>query len=108
MDGVQVDEKKEYTCSELVEASKVNGWKGRLDAVGLWALAADVKTGMLKGEDVVGFQQGRLFGEVERRRRGTEQILPLWRGGPISAAGHSWVVKRVFDVDVYRQDWKSD
>lgn len=84
LEGVEVNEKKEYTCSEIVAASARNGIKGRVDAVGVWALAADVKTGLLKGEDVVGFQQGTLFERIEKRRQGTEQILPLWRGGPIS------------------------
>lgn len=83
LEGIEVEEKKEYSCSELFDRAGKNGVKGRLDAVGLWALAADVKTGMLRGEDVVAFQKGTLFGSVEKRRKGTEQILPLWRGGPI-------------------------
>jgi hypothetical protein len=58
--------------------------KGRLDAVGLWALAADTETGRLKGGDVVGFQRGTLLQEIEKRRKGREQVLPLWRGGPLS------------------------
>ena len=78
-----MDEKMEYTCSEIVGAAKINGLKGQADAVGLWALASDVKTGRLRGEDVVSFQRGTLFGEVEKRRKGMEQVLPLWRGGPI-------------------------
>ena len=84
LEGIEVNEKKEYTCSEFVTASKPNGISGRVEAVGLWALAADVKTGMLRGEDVVSFQKGTLFEKIEKRRKGTEQILPLWRGGPIS------------------------
>lgn len=108
LDGIPIDEKKDYTCSELVSASAQNGIKGRIDAIGLWALAADVKTGILKGEDVAAFQRGTLFDEIEKRRKGTEQILPLWRGGPISAVGHSWVVKRIFGVDVYQADYKGD
>lgn len=83
LDGVEVDEKRKYTCSQIVSAGAQNGLKGRIDALGLWALAADVKTGLLSGEDVVGFQRGTLFEKVEKRRKGQEQILPLWRGGPI-------------------------
>lgn len=102
LDGIAIDEKKEYSCSEIMTAAKPNGWQGRLDAMGLWALAADVKTGLLKGEDAVSFQQGTLLEKVEQRRKGTHQILPLRRGGPISAVGHSWVVLRIFGVEVYQ------
>ncbi|KAK3715604.1 hypothetical protein LTR37_007092 [Vermiconidia calcicola] len=110
LDNVVIeDEKDYYTCAELVsEAGKRDGWAGRIDAVGLWALAADVKTGRVSGEDVVGFQRGELFERVEARRRSREQVLPFWRGGPISVTGHSWFVKKLFDVDVYRTDVKSD
>lgn len=107
--GVPVDEKKEYTRSEIVSlARRDKGLFGAADAVGLWSLAADVKTGLLKGEDVVGFQEGKLFERVERRRKDRSQVLPLWRGGPISVAGHSWVVGKMFGVEVYRSDSKED
>ena len=73
------------------------------EALGLWSLAADVKTSRISGADVVAFQRGDLFeGLVARRRRSREQVLPLWRGGPVSVVGHSWVVGRVFGVEVYR------
>ena len=101
LEGITVDEKRQYTCAEIFTAAKPNGIAGQADAVGLWALAADVKTGKLSGEDVVGFQKGVLFSGVEKRRKGMEDVLPFYRGGPISATGHSWVVKRVFGVDVY-------
>ncbi|SMY28995.1 unnamed protein product [Zymoseptoria tritici ST99CH_1A5] len=103
--GVEVDEKKEYTRAEIMEVvRREKGFMAGLDALGVWALAADVKTGRVKGGDVLAFQEGRLLGEVERRRKGREQVLPLWRGGPISVAGHSWFVGRIFGVEVYRED----
>lgn len=108
LDGLAFDEKKEYTCSEMFTLAAANGVQGRIDAVGLWSLAADVRTGLVRGEDVVGFQRGEVFERIERRRKGTGQVLPLWRGGPISSTGHSWVVKRVFDVDVYQADYKEE
>ncbi|KAI7493042.1 hypothetical protein KC367_g8838 [Hortaea werneckii] len=108
LDGIPIEEKREYTRAEIVQAAKPNGIVGQADALGLWALASDVKTGMLRGEDAVSFQQGTLLERVERRRRDREQVLPLWRGGPISVAGHSWFVKKLFDVDVYRADDKHD
>ncbi len=84
LEGLEVDEKRDYSCGEMYELAAQNGLKGRLDAVGLWALAADTETGRLKGGDVVGFQRGTLFQEIEKRRKGREQVLPLWRGGPLS------------------------
>lgn len=106
IEGLQVDAKKEYTCSELVsEARRQNfGIMGVVECAGLWALAADVKSGLLQGEDVEEFKRGDILRTVaERRRDNRDQVLPLWRGGPISVAGHSWVVGRVFGVEVYRE-----
>jgi len=84
LEGVDVDEKKEYTRAEIVRLAGKNGWMGQVDALGLWALASDVQTGLLRGEDVVGFQRGTLFRDIEKRRRGRGQVLPFYRGGPIS------------------------
>jgi len=89
LDGIDVEEKKSYSCSELVSLAGKNGWAGQADAVGVWALAADVKTGRIEGDDVVAFQKGTLLREIERRRKDRSQVLPLWRGGPISVTGHS-------------------
>lgn len=108
LDGIDVDEKASYSASEMWALGGKNGWSGSLDAVGLWALAAGVGSGRIEGRDVVSFQRGTLLGEIERRRKGREEVLPLWRGGPISVAGHSWFVKRLFGVDVYRVDGKRD
>lgn len=102
--GLPIDEKREYTCSELVSVAGKNGWSGQADAAGLWSLAADVKTGLIKGSDVVSFQQGSLLKEMEKRRKDRSQVLPLWRGGPISVAGHSWFVGKLFGVEVYRAE----
>jgi len=84
LDGVAIEEKKEYTRSEILAAARPNGIMGQVDAFGLWALASDVRSGMLKGEDIVSFQRGTLFETVEKRRQDRSQVLPLWRGGPIS------------------------
>lgn len=109
LDGVSIDEKKQYTCSEVMAAARqTKGVFGSLDAMGLWALAADVKSGLLKGEDIVSFQRGTLFEKIEARRKQREQVLPLYRGGPVSVAGHSWAVKRFFGVTVYSVDDKND
>lgn len=103
--GVAVDEQKDYTRGEIMAlARRDKGVLGAVDALGLWSLAADVRTGLLKGGDVAAFQRGVLFEEVERRRRGRGQVLPLWRGGPVWVGGHSWVVGRVFGVRVYEED----
>lgn len=103
LEGLQVDEKKDYTCSELVgEARQQNlGVMGVMECAGLWSLAADVHTGLVRGEVVEGFKRGTVFRDLEQRRKDRSQVLPLWRGGPISVAGHSWVVGRMFGVEVY-------
>lgn len=104
LDGVDVDEKAEYTCSELFARTRQEkGFMGALDAVGVWALAADVKSGLLSGRDVKAFQRGTLLHELENKRKDRQQVLPLWRGGPISVAGHSWFVGKLFGVEVYRE-----
>ncbi|KAK5108623.1 hypothetical protein LTR62_008114 [Meristemomyces frigidus] len=109
LDGIPIDEKKSYTRAEIVTAARPNGAVGQLDAFGLWALASDVQTGLMQGEDIVSFQKGTLLQTLERRRRDNrEQVLPFWRGGPISVVGHSWAVQKVFGVDVYRTDLKDD
>jgi len=84
LDGLDIDEKKDYTRAEILQVAGKNGYMGQMDALGLWALASDVNTGLLKGEDVVGFQKGTLFNEIERRRKARRQVLPFYRGGPIS------------------------
>ncbi|KAI7287698.1 hypothetical protein KC345_g421 [Hortaea werneckii] len=88
LDGIPIEEKKEYTRAEIVQAAEPNGVLGQADALGLWALASDVRTGMLRGEDVDGMWSG---------------WLTICRVG-----GHSWFVKKLFDVDVYRADDKQD
>lgn len=108
LEGVEVEEKKSYSCSELVSLAGRNGYTSQADAAGLWALAADVKTGRIEGEDVVAFQKGTLLKEIERRRKDRSQVLPLWRGGPISVSGHSWVVGRMFGVQVYQDGEKNE
>ncbi|KAK5125178.1 hypothetical protein LTR85_000854 [Meristemomyces frigidus] len=106
LDGIAIDEKKEYTRSEIVAAARPNGVMGQADALGLWALASDVHSGMLKGEDVVGFQQGTLLERMEKRRKDRSQVLPFYRGGPISVVGHSWFVQKLFGVEVYQSGTK--
>jgi hypothetical protein len=108
LEGLRIDEKKEYSAGEMWEVGAPNGIAGRIDAVGVWALAADVRTGRVSGSDVQEFQQGTLFQRIEARRKTRDQILPLWRGGPLSSVGHSYVVDKLFAVKVYRDDWKED
>lgn len=57
----------------------------------------------MKGDDIVAFQEGTLHENLEERRNGKASVLPPWSGGPIFVAGHSWAVKKVFSVDVYRK-----
>lgn len=77
----------------------------RIHVRGLWALAADA-SGIVSAEDVRDYQQGSLLWRLEARRKFRDaqdsNVLSFFRGGPGSVAGHSWFVKRLFDVDVYQ------
>lgn len=101
-DAFHVDENKCYTRSELTGLAKPGGLIAQADAFGLWCLAAE-SDGKVKGEEIRMFQRGEIMERVAARRRGRENVLPLWRGGPISVNGHSWFVKKLFDVDVYQK-----
>ena len=104
LDGIPINEKQNYSRSEIVSlAKKRSGWAGAGDALALWALAADVRTGLMKGDDILAFQEGTLHERLEEKRKARTQVLPLWRGGPIFVSGHSWAVKKVFNIDVYRK-----
>jgi hypothetical protein len=104
--------KADYTCSELLSVlnntPKENigkGWlKHKIDqghVVGFWAMAANARTHTVRRDDVERFQQGEWEEPVVARRRGRDDVLPLWRGGPIWVGGHSWAVWKLLGVRVY-------
>ncbi|TIA33297.1 hypothetical protein D6C79_09001 [Aureobasidium pullulans] len=95
-----LDESKRYGCAELISLAKRDGVVAQLDAVGLWMLAAE-KDGKVKGEEVRLFQKGEIMERIAERRRGMDNVLPFWRGGPLIASAHSWAVKKAFGVEVY-------
>ncbi|KAK9895284.1 hypothetical protein P389DRAFT_172869 [Cystobasidium minutum MCA 4210] len=100
---------KAYSLSELQAIVKNDtrggGIKDRLDALSIWTMAARRKDGLVSGSDLRAFQDGTVLESIAKRRKtGRDDVLPFWRGGPISVSGHSWAVKRFFDVDVYRKD----
>jgi hypothetical protein len=64
-------------------------------------MAANAHTHKVSREDVERFQQGEREEAVAKRRPGRHDVLPLWRGGPIITAGHSWAVKKLLGVRVY-------
>lgn len=64
-------------------------------------MAADAHTHKVSRNDVERFQEGEWEEAVVVRRRGRDDVLPLWRGGPIWAGGHSWAVKKLLGVRVY-------
>jgi hypothetical protein len=98
-----------YTQSELQnlvpeDTSTLHRLVNRGHVFGLWALAADARTSLVKREDVGEFQNGTLMQRLaERRHIGRNDVLPFYRGGPISVAGHSWAVDRFLGVQVYRE-----
>lgn len=62
--------------------AKNDGVVAQADAVGLWMLAAE-KDGKVKGEEVRLFQRGEIMERIAARRRGMDNVLPFWRGGPL-------------------------
>ncbi|THX17186.1 hypothetical protein D6D13_01033 [Aureobasidium pullulans] len=84
----------------VLSLAKREGIVAQLDAVGLWMLAAE-KDGKVKGEEVRLFQKGEIMERIAERRRGMDNLLPFWRGGPLIASAHSWAVKKAFGVEVY-------
>jgi hypothetical protein len=100
--------KSEYTCSELLalldSEPKKGFMKHKIDqghVIGFWSMAANTRTHTVSREDVERFQQGEWEEAVVKRRRGRDDVLPLWRGGPMIAAGHSWAVQKLLGVRVY-------
>jgi len=79
----KVDEEKRYTRSEIMGLAQEGGIVAQADAFGLWALAAE-SDGKVKGEEIRMFQRGEIMERVASRRKGRDNVLPLWRGGPIS------------------------
>jgi len=101
--------KQDYTCSELLALLKFEPRRGfikhKIDqghVVGFWTMAASARTHKVSIEDVERFQQGEWENAVVNRRRGRDDVLPLWRGGPIWASGHSWAVRKLLGVRVYQ------
>jgi hypothetical protein len=101
-------EKDEYTCSDLLKILPRDAGKGFLKhtidqghIVSFWAMAANTKTHTVGRDDVERFQRGDWAENVARRRRGREDVLPLWRGGPIIVSWHSWAIRKVLGVRVY-------
>ncbi|KAH7390520.1 hypothetical protein BKA66DRAFT_459111 [Pyrenochaeta sp. MPI-SDFR-AT-0127] len=101
-------DKSEYTCSELLQllgANTGNGFvKNKIDQghiIGFWTMAAETRTNTVSRADVERFQQGEWEEHVVERRRARQDVLPLWRGGPIWVGGHSWTVRKLLGVRVY-------
>lgn len=92
----------------LVDMAQPSTFLDRMHINGLWAFAASTRSSMVSKSDISKCQQGTLLWELaERRRENRDHVLPLWRGGPISVAGHSWFVHKLFDVQVYQVTEKS-
>lgn len=77
---------KRYSLSEVHKTVKHEGGgiKDQLDAMGMWSMAAARKDGKISGRDLRDFQEGTVLENIAKRRRGRDDVLPFWRGGPIS------------------------
>lgn len=82
--------KESYDRSEFLALLKDDGrdgWLDRLHMLGYWTMAA-ATTGSEKGRigkgDIEAIQEGVLMKKLQQRRRDRHDVLPLWRGGPIS------------------------
>ncbi|KAK5958513.1 hypothetical protein OHC33_000356 [Knufia fluminis] len=86
----------------LVAAAQPIGFVDKMHINGLWAFAAD-RQGIISSHDIGMYQKGTMLYELaERRKDNRDHVLPLSRGGPISVAGHSWFVDKLFGVKVYQ------
>lgn len=88
------DKKGGLTYSECLgmmvgnrNAGDLLGWSFQFFLwTGLWLLAADPKTGVLSKRDILFHYDGTLYYEIEKRRKGGKEKLPIWRFG----TGFSW------------------
>lgn len=88
----------------LLAASYPEGYLDKMHVNGLWAFAATHK-GYISAEDINLYQQGVMLYELERRRKDNrDHVLPLYRGGPLWVAGHSYFVDKFFGVKVYQSN----
>ena len=77
-----IDESNRYGLRELVAVTSGASISTRLDAVGCWGLVAR-RDGTITGKEVRAYQSGEVMELVAQRRRGRDDVLPFWRGGPI-------------------------
>lgn len=78
-----IEEKRRYGLSEVLGLVRGEGMSVSADAVGVWGLAAG-RDGKVVGEDLRAFQRGEIMERLVERRRGRGDVVPFWRGGPIS------------------------
>ncbi|PSK51717.1 hypothetical protein B9Z65_2984 [Elsinoe australis] len=105
----EFDVKRRYGVAELAGEVRRQGgkWMEVADAVGCWGLVAR-RDGTVRGEEVRAYQRGEIMEMVAERRKGSGDVLPFWRGGPIIVSAHSWAVEKLFGVEVYKKDHKRD
>jgi Caleosin related protein len=103
-----VDEHKgTLTRGQILDTTRKRKYIDQVHVYGIWALAAN-QQGLLSCHDLKLCQTGLLLPELEKRRRDRSDVIPLSRGGPISVAGHAWMVKRLFGVRVYQDTEKEE
>ncbi|KAK7192617.1 hypothetical protein DPSP01_006557 [Paraphaeosphaeria sporulosa] len=86
-------DQQEYTCYDLLRILPC-----------FWAMPASTKTHTVSRDDVERFQRGDWADKIAERRRERDDVLPLWRGGPIIVNWHSWAIRKVLGVRVYEEN----
>lgn len=76
-------EQSSYNRSELLSMVKGESIMDQIHITGLWGLAAD-RSGEVSKSDIALFQRGEMMAELRRRRQSRSEVIPLYRGGPIS------------------------
>lgn len=86
LEDVNLDQKpnENFTLSEVSSWAKTKSLVNQAHIANLWTFAADTKTGLVSKRDIQAFQKGTWLWDLEKRRKSRQDVLPLWRGGPIS------------------------
>lgn len=103
------DRQKSYSLTDLLGLYRPSPHIGFISSIldkahilSFWSISAQKDLGVT-ASDLKRFKEGGWEADVVKRRKGREDVLPFWRGGPIIVGAHSWFVRTVFGVRVYER-----